>query len=68
MTNASLPSGSPVAFVAARAVSSLLYNVAPADPLAFSLGFLVLLAVSSLAAYLPAHRTSRIEAMAALNR
>lgn len=60
--------GLPLAFAAARAVSSLLYRVAPADPLAFSLGFFVLVAVSTLAAYLPAYRASRIEPMAALNR
>lgn len=60
--------GLPLAFIAARAVSTLLYNVPAADPFAFSLGFLLLVAVSSLAAYLPAHRASQIEPMAALNR
>jgi predicted permease len=60
--------GLPLAFIAARTVSSLLYNIPAADPLAFSIGFAVLLAVSTLAAYLPAYRASRIEPMAALNR
>lgn len=60
--------GLPLAFAAARAVSSLLYNVPAADPMAFSLGFLVLVGVSTLAASLPAYRASRIEPMVALNR
>lgn len=60
--------GLPLAFIAARAISTILYNVRATDPLAFSAGFVVLLAVSAVAAYLPAYRASRIEPMAALNR
>ena len=60
--------GIPLAALAARAVSALLFGVAPADPIAFSVGAVLLLAVASVAAYLPAYRASRIEPMTALSR
>jgi ABC-type antimicrobial peptide transport system permease subunit len=63
-----LAAGIPLALVAGRAISSLLVGVAPADPLVFGAGAAVLLAVAALAAYLPAHRASRIEPMTALSR
>ena len=60
--------GLPLAFAAARSMRALLFNVGTADPVSFALGVLILLAVAALAAYLPAHRASRIEPMAALSR
>ncbi|HEY3885373.1 MAG TPA: ABC transporter permease [Vicinamibacterales bacterium] len=60
--------GLPLAFIAARSVSSLLYDVPAADPFAFVTAVGVLIVVATLAAYLPAYRASRIEPMAALNR
>jgi predicted permease len=60
--------GVPLAFFAGRAISALLFGVAPGDPAAFAVGALVLVAVSVLAAYLPAYRASRIEPMTALSR
>jgi predicted permease len=60
--------GLPLAFAAGRSISALLFAVNPADPLAFGVGAGVLLAVAALAAYLPAHRASRIEPMVALRR
>jgi ABC-type antimicrobial peptide transport system permease subunit len=60
--------GLPLAFLAARAMSALLYRVGPGDPSAFVAAFLTLLAVAAVAAYLPAHRASRIEPMVALGR
>jgi predicted lysophospholipase L1 biosynthesis ABC-type transport system permease subunit len=60
--------GVPLAYLAGRAISALLFGVAPADPAAFAVGAVVLLAVSVLAAYLPAYRASRIEPMTALSR
>jgi predicted permease len=60
--------GLPLAVFAGRAISALLVGVAPADPVAFSIGALLLIAVATVAAYLPAHRASRIEPMTALSR
>jgi predicted permease len=60
--------GVPLAFIAGRSMSALLFNVGAADPLSFGLGAAVLLLVAAVAAYLPAHRASRIEPMTALNR
>jgi putative ABC transport system permease protein len=63
-----LAAGVPLALVAGRAIASLLVGVAPGDPLAFGGGAIILLAVAAMAAYLPAHRASRIEPMTALSR
>ena len=60
--------GIPLAFVAGRSVSALLFAVDPADPVAFVLGAVTLVGVAALAAYLPAYRASRIEPMVALGR
>ena len=58
--------GLPLAFVAGRSILSLLHGVDPIDPVSYSQATLLLLAVAGLAAYLPAHRASRIDPMAAL--
>jgi len=63
-----LAAGIPLAGFAGRAISALLIGVAPADPVAFSTGAVLLLVVAAVAAYLPAHRASRIEPMTALSR
>ena len=47
---------------------TLLFNVRAADPWSFAVGAAILLAVAAVAAYLPAHRASRIEPMVALGR
>jgi predicted lysophospholipase L1 biosynthesis ABC-type transport system permease subunit len=60
--------GLPLSFVAARSVRALLFGVGAADPLSFVLGAGILLAVAAVAAYLPAHRASRIEPVVALGR
>jgi predicted permease len=60
--------GLPLAFLAGRSMRSLLYNVQAADPWSFGVGAALLIGVAAVAAYLPAHRASRIEPMVALGR
>lgn len=58
--------GLPLAFLAARAVGSLLYATSPSDPAAYGTAVAVLVLVSACAAYLPARRASRLDPMVAL--
>jgi predicted permease len=58
--------GLPLAFAASRSVASLLYGVNPMDPASYSLATILLVFVAGVAAYLPAHRASRIDPMVAL--
>jgi predicted permease len=60
--------GLPMAWAAGQSMRALLYNVGAGDPLSFAIGAMTLMAVAALAAYLPAHRASRIEPMVALGR
>ena len=53
---------------APRPLLYLLFGVGGADPIAFVTGAVVLVVVAALAAYLLAHRASRIEPMVALSR
>ena len=66
-SSSSAPSlGLPLAFVAGRSILSLLHGVDPIDPVSYSQATLLLLLVAGIAAYLPAHRASRIDPMVAL--
>ena len=58
--------GLPLALAAGRSVLSLLYGVDPVDVVSYSQATLLLVLVAGLAAFLPAHRASRIDPMAAL--
>lgn len=66
MTGIGLLLGVLGAFVLSRLLSSLLYEVKPADPLTFIAVVLVLGAVSLLASYVPARRAARVDPMVAL--
>jgi predicted permease len=54
------------ALAATRLLSTMLYDVKPADPLAFIAAGAVLIATATLAAYLPARRATRVHPMTAL--
>jgi putative ABC transport system permease protein len=58
--------GLPIAFGLANALSSLLFGVKVADPMAFIVLPLVLAAVATLASYLPARRAVRVDPITAL--
>ena len=58
--------GIPLAFFASRSIGSMLYGVRAGDPVSYVVGVALLLVVATIAAYLPAHRASRIDPMAAL--
>lgn len=58
--------GAPLAYAAGRGVSSLLYGVRPLDTVAYLVAAGLLVLVGGIAAFLPAHRASRIDPMVAL--
>jgi predicted permease len=58
--------GLPSAIAASGFISSLLFGLKPSDPLTLGGATLLMLAVSALAAYLPARHASRLDPMHAL--
>ncbi len=58
--------GIGVAYLASRAVASLLYATAPHDPVAYAAAAVTLAAAAVLAAWLPARRAARIDPVSAL--
>jgi predicted permease len=58
--------GTGGALAVTRLLSTMLYNVKPADPLAFIAAGAVLVATAALAAYLPARRATHVDPMTAL--
>ena len=58
--------GLPVAWIAARAIQSLLFGVVSSDPMTFGAVVTVVAIVAALAGYIPARRASRIDPVLAL--
>ncbi len=58
--------GVPLAVLAGRSILSLLHGVDAVDLPSYAQAILVLVLVAGVAAYLPAHRASRIDPMVAL--
>lgn len=58
--------GIPMALAATRVLRSVLYGVAPHDPIAIVAAIVLVLSVAALAALLPARRAARIDPMEAL--
>jgi putative ABC transport system permease protein len=56
------------AVLASRLVGSLLYGVGAVDPVTYAASALVLVAVASVASYLPARRATRIDPVRALRQ
>lgn len=63
---AGLVLGAALAWLGGRALRGLLYQVSPTDPATLAGAALFLLAVSALAAWLPARRATRVDPMEAL--
>jgi len=58
--------GLPLAFVAARALKSILFGVSALDVPSYAAAVAVLLGIATLAAYFPARRASRLDPVSAL--
>ncbi|HSP95100.1 MAG TPA: FtsX-like permease family protein [Thermoanaerobaculia bacterium] len=63
---AGLLAGLALAVAATRLLKTMLFGVAPTDPLSFAAVALVLTAVAMAASWIPARRAARIDPMAAL--
>jgi ABC-type antimicrobial peptide transport system permease subunit len=61
-----LVAGLVLALVASRYLASLLYGIAPVDPVTFMTVALLLMVVAGVAGFIPAWRASRVDPMVAL--
>src|SRR5207249_4269888 len=66
VVTAGVACGGALAYLMSRLIESRLYGVAPQDPLTLSAATAVLLLSAFGAAYVPAHRASMLDPMAAL--
>jgi ABC-type antimicrobial peptide transport system permease subunit len=60
--------GVPLVFAAGRWISSLLFGLQPADPLALLFAMALMFAVAVAASYIPARRATRVDPMVALRQ
>jgi len=58
--------GTLAAWVAAKLIAPLLYDVSPHDSLTISLAGIAMIAVAGAASYVPARRAGRVDPMMAL--
>jgi ABC-type antimicrobial peptide transport system permease subunit len=58
--------GVPAALAATRLISSQLFGIGAADPIALGLATLMLLVVAAVAGYLPARRATHVDPLVAL--
>ena len=66
LVGAGLVVGLPAAFAVAHLLRGFLFGLGPTDPVSLTGAALLMLAVASLAAFLPARRASRVDPMTAL--
>jgi predicted permease len=66
ITGIGLVAGMAAAAGATRLMSSLLFGIGPADPFSYGTGCLLLLAVSGVACFIPAHRAALVAPLVAL--
>jgi putative ABC transport system permease protein len=66
LTSIGLACGLAGALAAAQALTTLLFGVAPTDPVTFAAVAVALVAVALLASYVPARRAARVDPMSAL--
>lgn len=66
MTAAGVAVGVPVVLASVRIVRSYLFGIEPYDPTTFAGAIVLMFAISVLAAWIPAHRASKIDPMEAL--
>ena len=58
--------GLPAVIGAAKLITSLLFGLTPADPVALTLAIALMFGVSALASYIPARRAAKVDPMVAL--
>ena len=61
-----LAAGVALSAIGMRLITSRLYGLAPTDPVAFAVAVAVLTGVGLVAAWIPAHRASRVDPLVAL--